>query len=50
MGIMDVPTGANDWMTYYSYFLKAEGVIFMSFWFVAYFVKFGFVWRACRVA
>lgn len=42
---MDVPAGASDMMTYYSYFLKLEGITFASFWFVAYFVKFGFVWH-----
>ena len=46
MGLMDVPKGADNWMTWYSYFLKAEGCIFMVFWFVAYWMKFGFVWRA----
>ena len=42
MGIMDVPSGADQWMKYLSFFLKFQGAAFMGFTIFAYYVKIGF--------
>jgi len=42
---MDVPKSGGTIMTYYSYFLKFQGFSFITFIFMAYFVKFGVVWH-----
>ena len=45
MGLLDVPPNADKMMTYYSYFLKFEGQVFMGIFFVAYFLKWGVAWH-----
>jgi len=43
MGLMDAPP--EEWMSRLSLALKVEAVLFMTFWFLAYTVKFGMVWH-----
>lgn len=45
MGFLSTPESDNVYMKYYSYFLKIEGLTFLTFPFVVYFVKFGVAWH-----